>query len=213
MHAEVDERPAARTGFVFKPAAGASVAPIIGGLRIINFAEFSFLYEGARQIGVFAESAHESQSEQLARLFGMGAHFFGFRRAHRHRLFAEHMFARIERRDGAGGVRRVPGTYAYGVKFRKLRQHFVAVGIKPVDVIEFAFGGENFFIDIAQCVQFAALVIQICGGVLLRDIAGADDADLKFFHYFVLPSCFCKNFTAAVMSATGSSPHSRSMVR
>ena len=187
MHPQVNERAAAGTGFIPKPAARAAVAAQIGGLGVIQIAKIPLIDEILHHRAVVAEPADEPDHQQLAAALRRVPHGLGLCHIHGHGLFAQHMETRLQRRNRTRGVGRVPGADAHRVQLL-LRHHVLHVGVQPGHPVPLALFLQPLLVDVAECGQFHPGIGLIAGNVHLGNAAHADDAHLDFlFHMLCSP--------------------------
>ena len=191
MHAQIRHRAHRGTLLVKEPRAltrinaprfGAAVAE--GRRKRDDAADFSLLDQFAR-LDVRAGQALILVDHQLfAALLRRLDHALAIRQRRRHRLFAQHMLARLQRRNRnlrVAGVRRAD---AHRVHVRVGQQGFhTVVGLSAVTLRQLLRARR---IQIIKRGELRVGVVGIFGNVTnLRNFAAANDTDMK--HVFFLP--------------------------
>ena len=185
VYPQINEGAAAGTGLVAKPAHRVAVAPQIGGFGKIDVPQCAFPEEVLQNGAVVSEAADKSNLQQFSAAFGSFFHGQGILHSGGHGLFAQDVFAGIQRCNGAGGVLRVPGADADSVQFRQ-SQHFIFIGKGAGHAVFFRHERQLFFVDVTESVQLHPGIVQISLDVFVGNISDADDADFQLFHEMML---------------------------
>jgi len=180
VNAEVDQRTAAGVGLVAEPVAGEAGAAEIRYLRAVDVSEVSLVYKVERGCRIVSVTADEADHEKLA--VAAGAFFQSLGGVHRHGLFAEHVYSRVERKHRAGLVLTVPCTYADRVKLAFL-EHLLFVGVAFLEAVSFDKSVGALLFNVAAGDELDPIAeLLVAGCVKICDCAAADDSD-SYSHF------------------------------
>ena len=180
MHAQIDQRAAAGARLIAEPAAWAALAAQVGRLGIIDIAQAIVIDQILHDGAVVAETADEADHQQAVVALSRFEHPLRFGGVHGHGLFTQNVLARVQRGDGAFGVRRVPGADGNGVDLRQFGEHLVLVGVQAGDMILFRAAMKVLFVDVAKGVNFNVGVLRIRVEMAAGKAAAADNRNLQF---------------------------------
>ena len=191
MHAQIRHRAHRRALFVKEPRALAGIdaprfRPAVAERRRKrdDAANLALLDQLARFHVRTGQALVLVDHKPLSALFRRADHAFAIRQRRRHRLFAQHMLARLQRRNRnlrVAGVRRAD---AHRVHVRVGQQGFhTVVGLSAVTLRQLLRARR---IQIIKRGELRVGVVGIFGNVTnLRNFAAANDTDMK--HVFFLP--------------------------
>ena len=114
---------------------------------------------------LLGEAVGKIDHQALAGLFGRGEHLAPFGGAHRHRLFAQHVAAGFERRQGQRLVELVGRGDADHIQLFFL-QHFLCAGVAPGDVEFVADFFQEGLVEVGGSHDLGARVALVSGNVM-----------------------------------------------
>ena len=182
VHAQIDERTAARPRLVAEPAARVSVPAQIRRFGIVNLSKRAAIDKIAHDLRIVSESSHEPDHEfSVARLCRI-EHLLRLLRVERHGLFAENVFSRPKRLYRTRHMRAVPRAYAHRVDFGQRGEHLPFVRIETADAPSLPRRFQAVGVNIAERVKLCVLILQVSGNVRIGNASRSDHGNLDFTH-------------------------------
>ena len=175
---EVDERAAAGEAFCREPAAeaGDTGAANPFGLTTVDGADGAGGDVVHHRVALGAGAVVEIEHQRLLRFFGGRLHDGHFLGAKGGGLFAENVFAGVERLEGEGGVEFVGNDDRDGVELGELFQHLGDVGVDAGDVVLGGGAVGGGLVNVAEADDLGPGLAET-GGVIAGHAAGSDDGD------------------------------------